>query len=347
MKSSGGPRRCAHRTLGHVPVCEPVLRRGPRHRTYTARVTEEPDKAKPVSLSKSGGDTASTSRPGAASATRPRTVVYAVIAMGVSAVAALLASLVLFGQSNWLKHEQAKSNSSAIKSAIASASASATSASHSVAPAVASASASATKKYPTTSSGLHHQVTQQQSGALIGSIILILASGLLAVGVYRGRHWARWAVVAFWFLASFTGTFAGITYVFAIGGTLPTPFKVPLFFSATALVVAVILVNLKPSTEYFALSRPERGAAPARRGLFAPRGPIDSGRRPAGRATASNRSRETVTKPMTSSAADRGEAYLQKQRAKKRAAANAESVARGAELARNRAKASKSRKLES
>jgi hypothetical protein len=130
---------------------------------------------------------------------------------------------------------------------------------------------------------------------------------------------------------------------------LPTPFKVPLFFSASALVVAVVLVNLKPSTAYFALSRPERGAQPARRGLFAPRGPADSAR-PARGAAASNKpagTREAVNNTLTSTAVARGDAYLQKQRAKKRAAANAESVARGAELARNRAKASKSRKLES
>jgi hypothetical protein len=57
--------------------------------------------------------------------------------------------------------------------------------------------------------------------------------------------------------------------------------------------------------------------------------------------------RGAVGKAVTSTAASRGEAYVQKQRAKKRAAANAESIARGAELARTRAKASKSRRIES
>lgn len=292
---------------------------------------------KPVSLNKTPDDAASTPR--------PRTVLYAVIAMGVSAAAALIASVVLYGQSNWLTREQAKANSSAIKSAISSASASATSATHSVEPAVASVSASATKKYPTTGSSLHHQITQQQSGALIGSVILIAAMAMLVVGVYRGRHWSRWAVVAFWFLASFTGTFAGITYVFAIGGSLPAPFKTPLFISATALLVAVVLVNLRPSTEYFALSRPPAraaGGAP-RRGLFAPRPPAPGRSSGAGAGGA----RGTVGKTMSSNAATRGDAYVQKQRSKNRAAANAESIARGAEMARNRAKASKSRKLES
>jgi hypothetical protein len=300
-------------------------------------VTDKPEKAPAVSLSKTSGDATPTQR--------PRPVLYAVIAMGVSAVASLIASVVLYGQSDWLKHEQAKANSSAIKSAVSSASASATSASHSVEPAVASASASATKKYPTTGASLHHQVTQQQSGALIGSIILIAAMTMLAVGVYRGRHWSRWAVVAFWFLASFTGTFAGITYIFAIGGSLPAAFKTPLFISATSLAVAVILVNLRPSTEYFALSRPVRGpGAPPRRGLFGGPRPAPADR---SKSASSGGARAAVGKTLTSNAASRGEAYVQKQRSKNRAAANAESIARGAELARNRAKASKSRKLES
>ena len=314
----------------------------PSRRTYTARVTKEPDK--PVSLNKASGDAAPTQR--------PRPVLYAVIAMGVSAVASLIASVVLYGQGNWLKHEQAKANSSAVKSAVSTAVASASKANQDVPSVSASASASATKKYPLGGSQLHHQVTQQQSGALIGSIILIAAMTMLAFGVYRGRHWSRWAVVAFWFLASFTGTFAGITYVFAIGGSLPTPFKTPLFVSATSLLVAVILVNLRPSTEYFALSKPVRaaGAPPARRGLFGGPRPAPAGRSAGGSGGGSGGgggAKSAVGKTLTSSAATRGEAYVQKQRSKNRAAANAESIARGAELARNRAKASKSRKLES
>jgi hypothetical protein len=147
-------------------------------------------------------------------------------------------------------------------------------------------------------------------------------------------------VVAFWFLASFTGTFAGITYIFAVAGSMPAAFRIPLFVSATSLLVAVVMVNLRSSTEYFALSRPARAAdTPPRRGLFAPRVPPPQSRQPAG-------TRTPVGKALTSNAAERGQSYVQKQRAKKRAAANAESVARGAELARSRAKASKSRRIE-
>jgi hypothetical protein len=300
-------------------------------------VTDEPEKAPPVSLNKTS--------PNAASRPRPRTVLYAVVAMGVSAVAALLASVVLYGQGNWLSREQGKSNSSAVKSAVSSASVSAGKASKDVPAAAASASASATKKYPLGGSQLHHQVTQQQSGALIGSIILILAMGMLSVGVYRGKHWSRWAVVAFWFLASFTGTFAGITYIFAVGGSLPAAFKAPLFVSATSLLVAVVLVNMRPSTAYFTLNRPARAAgAPPRRGLFAPRPAAATGR--AGGGAGGGGARTPAGKALSSTAATRGDEYVAKQRSKKRAAANAESVARGADLARSRAKASKSRKLE-
>jgi hypothetical protein len=303
-------------------------------------VNDEPKKA-PVSLNKTPGAGAAAPR------SRPRSVLYAVVAMGVSAVAALIASVVLYGQDNWLSTQQHKANSSAVKTAVASAAASASKASNDVPSASVSASASATKKYPLGGSALHHQVTQQQSGAMIGSIILVLATGMLAIGVYRGRHWSRWGVVAFWFLASFTGTFAGITYIFAIGGSLPGPFKAPLFVSATALLIAVILVNLRPSTEYFALSRPVRAAGgPPRRGLFGPRPAANTGPS-AGGARGAPGAKKAVGKTLASTAASRGETYVQKQRAKKRADANAESIARGAELARSRAKASKSRKLES
>ncbi len=335
----------------------------PSARTYTARVTKEPDgSGEPVSMTKKStpaGDPpakdapatgASASKAPTAPATpagpRPRTVLYAVVAMVLSAAAALIAAVVLYGQSHWLQREQAKSNSSSVKTLVANAASSASKAGHDTASAAASASASATKKYPLGGSSLHHQVTQQQSGALIGSVILVLAAAMLSFGVYRGRHWSRWAVVAFWFLASFTGTFAGVTYIFAIGGSLPAPFKVPLFVSATSLLVAVLLVNLKPSTAYFAAHRPAN--APARRGLFAPRVPPAGGaaRGGAARGGARTGAKGQAAKAVGSTAAERGESYLQKQKSKKRAAANAESVARGAELARNRAKASKSRRIE-
>lgn len=269
-------------------------------------------------------------------AARPRVVLAAVIAMALSGLSAFVASIVLYGQRDWLTKEQLKANSTAVSRAVTSAVASATSGSGDTANASASASASATKHWPvSTGSALHDQVSRQQSGALIGTIIVMVALAVLAGSVYRGKHWSRWAVIGFWFLASFTGTTVGIGTAMSVGSSAPVAFKVPAFLAGAALILAVVLVNLPASTAFFALSKPDRGAgAPARRGLFAPRTPPARPPRPAS------------TKPLTSTAAARGEAYVQKKRAKKRTTTNSEAVAKGAELARNRAKASKSRRIE-
>jgi hypothetical protein len=276
----------------------------------------------------------------AATAPRPRTVLAATIALGVSALAALGAATALYGQTGWLHDKQSEANSKAATSAIASANSSAASATHDVTSAIASASSVNQTKYPTGGSRLDDQVHQQQSGALIMSLVLVLATGFIAYGVFRGRHWARWGTVAFWAVASFTGTFAGLLYLVAVGSSSPVPFKALSFLSAAALLTAVVLCNLRPSVEYFALSRPTH-ARPQRRGLFAPRVPMDDTRPTRGSRTSGSK----PTSPLTTSAVDRGEAYVEKKRSKKRsAAANAEAIHRGAELARSRAKASKSRR---
>jgi hypothetical protein len=293
-------------------------------------------RGKPVTLTKGsakGGD--------AAKAPRPRTVVAAAAAVLLSGMFALIGALVLLGQRSWLTSEQQKANAKSVKSAVSSATASAQKSHADIAQASASASASAAKKYPLGGSQLNHQVSQQQSGALIMAIIVTLAMAFIANGVYRGRHWSRWGVVGFWLLATFTGTLGGISSLLSLGSGAPIAFKVPSVLASVFFIIAVVLVNLRPSIDYFALSRPARPAgAPQRRGLFAPRPP--AGPRP-GSSTAGSRAKSVLN----SSASTRGDAYVQRQRAKKRAAANAESVARGAELARNRAKASKSRRIES
>ena len=261
----------------------------------------------------------------------------ATLALGVSALAALGAATALYGQSGWLHDKQSEANSKAATSAIASAVSSASSATHDVAQASSSVASVNETKYPIGGSRLDDQVHQQQSGSLIMSLVLVLATGFIAYGVFRGRHWARWGTVAFWAVASFTGTFAGLLYLIAIGSSSPGLFKALSFVSAAALLLAIVLCNLRPSVEYFALSRPTHSGA-QRRGLFAPRVPPDDARRAPG-------ARSKPTSALTTNAADRGEAYLEKRRSKKRsAAANAEAIHRGAELARSRAKASKSRR---
>lgn len=298
-------------------------------------MTEPKKSAKPVSMTKASSDSV-------LPAARPRSVVAATVALGISAVGALGAAIGLLGQGDWLHDEQLKAQNKAISQAVSSAVASASSSHGDVASASASASQSATSAYPTAESKLQDLVHHQQNGSLLMTVVLVLAMAFLGYGVYRGRHWSRWAVVAFWFIASFiAGTFAGLLYLFALGSSTPVAFKLPAFIAAASLLAAVILVNLRSSTRFFALSRPVHAGGTERRGLFAPRTPPGGGR-PAGWGATARAGRPTSA--LRSSAADRGEAYIQKQRAKKRSTANAEAIARGAELARSRAKASKSRR---
>jgi hypothetical protein len=298
-------------------------------------VTDPKKPAKPVSMSKAAPSKAASPGADPAAGARPRTVVAATVALGVSAIAALGAATALYGETDWLHREQGEANSSAASSAVSHAVASASSTHANTASAAASASSVNATKYPTTGSRLDDQVSQQQTGGLIMSLVLVLATAIIAFGVYRGRHWSRWGVLAFWAIASFTGTFAGLTYLLSIGSDLPGTFKVAVFVSSVAMIAAVVLCQLRPSVEFFALSRPTHsGGGGQRRGLFTPRPPVDRG----------SAARTKPRSALTASAADRGEAYVQKQRAKKRSAANSEAVARGAELARQRAKASKSRR---
>ena len=107
------------------------------------------------------------------------------------------------------------------------------------------------------------------------------------------------------------------------------------------MIVAVVLVNFRVSTEYFALTKPARSTD-----LPHAPWPVRAAHAAAGRPGAAGGRPGAAKSVLSSSAATRGEAYVERQRSKKRAAANQESVARGAELARSRAKASKSRRIE-
>src|SRR6478752_6474817 len=98
-----------------VPICA----------TYTAPVNDA--SSEPVSLGKSGaGGSSVPNGSGAASAggggagaasgaghatkpTPPRLVLFAVIALGISGVAAVLSSIALYSQDTWLFHELSKS----------------------------------------------------------------------------------------------------------------------------------------------------------------------------------------------------------------------------------------------
>jgi hypothetical protein len=305
--------------------------------TYTAPVSDSTDKpAARLSLRKSAANSAPTGDGPPAS--RPQQVQLAAGALVLSGFAAVVAALTLLGQKDWLTRHQITSNNKEIAKAGKDAVKKATS-QHLSADQIAAAGAKARAKTTKDLSDVAHQVSQQQRGALISSLLVLLVMGFLAFGVYRGRHWSRWGVSAFWLLASFTGTTVGLFSALSVASDLPGPYKTVGFVASVLLVVAVVLVNMRVSTQYFALSRPVPPAgAPPRRGLFAPRPPAA----PRGGSAPGSGGKGVLT----SNAASRGEAYVERQRSKKRAAANAESVARGAELARSRAKASKSRRVE-
>jgi hypothetical protein len=141
-------------------------------------------------------------------------------------------------------------------------------------------------------------------------------------------------------LSSFTGALAGINSLLAVGTSIPNQFKLPAAFSAFFLLAAFILVLLRPSGAYFALTKPApRPGAPARRGLFAPRPPLEP--RTSARTTARAGRTSAVTRPAADDPADPAD----RARTKKRT--STASVAKGADLARTRAKAaSKSRRTE-
>jgi len=296
-------------------------------------VAEESKSGKPVSMRKASAES---TPPAAPPSTRPRTVTAAAIAIAVSGFAAILAALTLLGERDWLTSDAKKANVKSVSSAVSSAVADATHKGQSqeqIKSVSASASASATKTWPINASGLHDHVTRQQTGAITMSVFLCLALAFVGFGVYRGKHWSRWGVVAIWVLASFTGTFAGVTYIVTIGSNLPAAFKGMAFISALALLIGLFFANRRESTTFFAAHRPVPvDGMPQRRGLFAPRIPPPSHRKPA----------PAAAKPSESEGP--AESQAQRQRSKKRA--NAEAVARGAELARNRAKASKSRRTD-
>lgn len=175
---------------------------------------------------------------------------------------------------------------------------------------------------------LDSTVGKTQKGLLVSSLIILVALGVAAGAAYRGRYWSRWAVIGLWVLSTLTGTLASINYLLAVTSDIPALFKVPAFLSSLALVVAVVLVNLRPSINYYALSKPARGARPQRRGLFTP-----PPRQPQSAPPAADTSSDDV--PAGSGGPDRA-------RTKQRSSDAA--VAKGAELARSRAKASKSRR---
>lgn len=299
----------------------------------------------------SQGGAAPGGKPGA-DAVRPSTILAAAIALIVAGVCAISAALSLYGERNWLIKSITDSDKTAVTKACKNASSSGC-----------KSAKDALAKFTANPSS---HISSVQSSQLTASVVLCLALALVAVAVYRGRHWSRWMVLGLWVICSYTGTLAGIASVLSVSQSIPGPFKSLAFLSGAAFIVAVVLVNLRPSAGYFAAHKPlpAAGAAaprPGLAGLFGPRRPAAAStapgatvarpglaglfgpRRPAATSTApaANGARpgsKATTRTPSGAAAPKSKAKVR---------ADEAAVARGAELARSRAKAaSKSRRTE-
>ncbi len=170
-------------------------------------------------------------------------------------------------------------------------------------------------------------------GSLIQTAVMAIALGLLVYALRRARSasGSRWALLIIIVLTSLP------FYVVPISGWPVIP-KVASVIAGLAAIVALVLVFVPTSSAYFrrcrdAVTPPElRGQPrPGLAGLFGPRARRGGAATPHGAA-----------QPARPARATRSPANSGKSRAKVRS--DAEAIARGAELARSRAKASKSRR---
>jgi hypothetical protein len=207
------------------------------------------------------------------------------------------------------------------------------------------------KKTPYTAADIAHDLSQLRNGILIQGVVVCLALAILAVSLRRARGagGARWALLIIIVLTS------GPLAVVPIAGFPAVP-QIAGVLMGVASIASIILVLVPQSTRYFratkAATRPE--GAPVRPGLgalFGGRGAAGGagagrgslfGPRPAAKSAAASRG-SSAPASGTSSADDDN---LARPKAKAKVRAETDSIAKGAELARTRAKASKSRRTE-
>ena len=188
------------------------------------------------------------------------------------------------------------------------------------------------KDVHTVTSDVGKAITATQTQAVILTIVFVMLA--VMVRKTRGASASRWVFVIVCVLTS------APFQLLSLGGDAPSAIKVTYFLVGLMAVLGIVLLFLPPSSAYFREIRALlSGGQPARPmgGLFAPR------QRPATTSltkTGVNRK----TSAFTSSAASRAQVKLAKATQNKQ---RTEAVAKGAELARNRAKAaSKSRRME-
>ena len=204
----------------------------------------------------------------------PRTILLAAIALGISAVFGLLATVAernaTFKNWDFDLYKNADIKASHAKNPI---------------------------KMPS-DADIHKTVDQVIRAELMIALVGCLVMAFLAYSLYRGKYWARWSTVGFWLISTLFGGVAGVRAVLVIGIDAPLPYRSTLFVGGLAMIAAVVLVNLRPSIAYLSLSRPARaprsGRAPRAAGggglgaLFGPRPAAPAPEPPARTGKASN-----------------------------------------------------------
>jgi hypothetical protein len=283
--------------------------------TYTAPVSDTPQKTSPdarPSLRKQP-QTTSTRLSSSEVPKRlptPRTIDYACIALAVTAAALIVRGVALLGSTSKLTAFLIKSNNDA----------------------------GSKKKVPYGATQVHNDLHALRQGTLLTGVIIALALVLLLLAFRRvrtasGSRWAMLIVMLFTLLPTYGLPIKGFPVIPQIFGVI---------VSVGSIAALALVFVFKPSQQYFRDCR-DASVPPELRGQ--PRPSLFGGRRqraglagPGGRAAAA---RAAAQKPAADTSTDRTPGPS-KARAKVRS--DADAIANGAELARSRAKASKSRR---
>jgi len=165
----------------------------------------------------------------------------------------------------------------------------------------------------------------------IGTVLIAVVIAMLVQRIRRGVRWGRMAYIAACILGVPFGFAASPLSLLAVASAGPAVPRVVASLGAAASVVAIVMLFRPESQKFFDLRSPRPAAAQGRPGfgsLLRPRPPVE--RKP------------PPTSGLRSSAVSRGQARAAKAKTRN----DAEAIARGAALARNRAKASKSRRTD-
>ena len=179
----------------------------------------------------------------------PSTIRYAAIALVVAGVLGVVAALTEYSSAvkQWLFDETKKADlkSSDVKSG---------------------------KKAMPTDEHIRHTINSSTTPVVLISLVVLALLVYVAFSLWKGKYWTRWTVLAiFVVLTFFTGTpGGGLNGLLLVTSAAPAALRFTAFLSSLSMLVAVVLVFLRPSQAYLALNRPARKPRAAG-GLFGPR----------------------------------------------------------------------------